>query len=60
LAVFWLYPFSYIHGNGSNKRNYIFAEDVARAFDKIIHNGVVGTPHCMQFWAISFVGRQTW
>ncbi len=43
MAVFWLYPFSYIHGNGSNKRNYIFAEDVARAFDKIIHNGVVGT-----------------
>lgn len=32
----------YIHGTGSNKRNYIFAEDVARAFDKIIHHGVIG------------------
>jgi len=32
----------YIHGNGSNKRNYIFAEDVAAAFDKIIHCGTIG------------------
>lgn len=33
---------SYIHGNGSNRRNYIFAEDVARAFDGIIHRGELG------------------
>jgi dTDP-D-glucose 4,6-dehydratase len=33
---------SFIHGSGNNKRNYIFAEDVAAAFDKIIHQGVVG------------------
>jgi dTDP-glucose 4,6-dehydratase len=32
----------YIHGNGSNKRNYIYAVDVANAFDKIIHNGQLG------------------
>jgi len=33
---------SYIHGSGTNKRNYIFATDVARAFDRIIHNGELG------------------
>jgi UDP-glucose 4,6-dehydratase len=32
----------YIHGNGSNHRNYIFAEDVARAFDSVIHQGKLG------------------
>jgi len=32
----------YIHGNGSNKRNYIYVEDVARAFDFIIHKGALG------------------
>lgn len=32
----------FIHGSGSNKRNYIFAGDVAAAFDEIIHRGVVG------------------
>jgi UDP-glucose 4,6-dehydratase len=32
----------YIHGSGTNKRNYIFATDVARAFDRIIHNGELG------------------
>jgi dTDP-D-glucose 4,6-dehydratase len=35
---------SYIHGNGFNKRNYIYAGDVANAFDKIIHHGTLGTP----------------
>jgi UDP-glucose 4,6-dehydratase len=31
-----------IHGNGSNKRNYIHVDDVAAAFDLILHHGVVG------------------
>ncbi|KKA30095.1 hypothetical protein TD95_005432 [Thielaviopsis punctulata] len=31
-----------IHGNGSNKRRYIYATDVADAFDTILHKGVVG------------------
>jgi dTDP-glucose 4,6-dehydratase len=30
-----------IHGNGSNIRNFIYVEDVARAFEKILFNGVV-------------------
>lgn len=31
-----------IHGDGSNTRNFLFVEDVARAFDCILHRGVVG------------------
>jgi UDP-glucose 4,6-dehydratase len=31
-----------IHGNGESKRCFIYVEDVARAFDKILHNGTIG------------------
>lgn len=31
-----------IHGTGSNTRNFLFVEDVARAFDCILHQGKVG------------------
>lgn len=31
-----------IHGNGANARSYLYVTDVARAFDKILHKGVVG------------------
>lgn len=31
-----------LHGDGSNTRNFLFVEDVARAFDVILHKGVVG------------------
>jgi len=31
-----------LHGTGSNTRNYLFVEDVARAFDVILHKGTVG------------------
>jgi len=31
-----------LHGDGSNTRNFLFVEDVARAFDCILHKGVVG------------------
>ena len=31
-----------IHGDGSNTRNFLYVEDVARAFDCILHKGVVG------------------
>ena len=31
-----------LHGTGSNTRNYLFVEDVARAFDVILHKGKVG------------------
>lgn len=31
-----------LHGTGDNTRNYLFVEDVARAFDVILHNGRVG------------------
>jgi UDP-glucose 4,6-dehydratase len=31
-----------IHGNGSNVRSYLYYEDVAEAFECILHKGVVG------------------
>jgi len=31
-----------IHGDGNNTRNFLFVEDVARAFDTIVHKGEVG------------------
>lgn len=31
-----------IHGTGSNTRNFLYVEDVARAFDIILHQGKVG------------------
>lgn len=31
-----------IHGNGSNVRSYLYSEDVAEAFDVILHKGVIG------------------
>jgi len=31
-----------IHGNGLHKRNYMYVEDVANAFDVILHKGDVG------------------
>jgi UDP-glucose 4,6-dehydratase len=32
-----------LHGTGSNTRNYLYVEDVARAFDVILHKGTVGS-----------------
>jgi UDP-glucose 4,6-dehydratase len=31
-----------LHGTGQNTRNYLYVEDVARAFDIVFHKGVVG------------------
>ncbi|KAF3446500.1 hypothetical protein FNV43_RR11679 [Rhamnella rubrinervis] len=31
-----------IHGNGSNVRSYLYSDDVAEAFDIILHRGVIG------------------
>ncbi|GAA0146759.1 dehydratase [Lithospermum erythrorhizon] len=31
-----------IHGDGSNVRSYLYCDDVAEAFDVVLHNGVVG------------------
>jgi len=31
-----------LHGDGSNTRNFLYVEDVARAFDKILHKGEPG------------------
>mmetsp|Transcript_1718 Transcript_1718/g.2469 ORF Transcript_1718/g.2469 Transcript_1718/m.2469 type:complete len:349 (-) Transcript_1718:274-1320(-) len=31
-----------LHGDGSNTRNFLYVEDVARAFDCILHKGIVG------------------
>ena len=31
-----------LHGDGLNTRNYLYVEDVARAFDVILHSGCVG------------------
>ncbi len=32
-----------IHGDGSHKRSFLFVQDVARAFDTILHRGTVGS-----------------
>ncbi|RZC53984.1 hypothetical protein C5167_012835 [Papaver somniferum] len=31
-----------IHGDGSNVRSYLYCEDVAEAFDVVLHKGVIG------------------
>jgi len=31
-----------LHGDGSHTRNFLYVEDVARAFEVILHNGAVG------------------
>jgi len=31
-----------LHGDGSNTRNFLYVEDVARAFDVILHKGQIG------------------
>lgn len=31
-----------LHGTGTNTRNFLFVEDVAAAFDLILHKGVIG------------------
>eukprot|EP01095_Lingulamoeba_sp_RSL-Kostka_P012249 TRINITY_DN481_c0_g5_i3.p1 TRINITY_DN481_c0_g5~~TRINITY_DN481_c0_g5_i3.p1 ORF type:complete len:372 (+),score=95.84 TRINITY_DN481_c0_g5_i3:415-1530(+) len=32
-----------IHGDGSNKRNYLYVKDVAEAYDTIVHSGKIGS-----------------
>eukprot|EP01102_Stenamoeba_stenopodia_P011959 TRINITY_DN3716_c0_g3_i2.p1 TRINITY_DN3716_c0_g3~~TRINITY_DN3716_c0_g3_i2.p1 ORF type:complete len:352 (+),score=84.07 TRINITY_DN3716_c0_g3_i2:64-1056(+) len=34
-----------IHGDGSHTRNFLYVEDVARAFDVIVHKGQVGNTY---------------
>ena len=31
-----------IHGNGSNKRHYLYVDDTVNAFDVILHKGTIG------------------
>jgi len=31
-----------LHGDGSQKRNYVYVEDVVKAFEIILHRGVIG------------------
>lgn len=31
-----------LHGDGSNRRSFIYVSDVARAFDAVVHKGVIG------------------
>jgi UDP-glucose 4,6-dehydratase len=31
-----------LHGSGTNTRNYLYVEDVARAFDIVLHHGKIG------------------
>lgn len=31
-----------VHGNGNNMRNYLFVEDVARAFEILLFKGIIG------------------
>lgn len=32
----------FIHGDGTHARNFLFAEDAARAFDVVVHKGKIG------------------
>lgn len=32
-----------LHGSGDNRRSYLYVEDVARAFDVILHRGSIGS-----------------
>lgn len=34
-----------IHGDGGHTRNFLFVEDVARAFDMVLHHGVEGSTY---------------
>jgi UDP-glucose 4,6-dehydratase len=34
-----------IHGDGGHTRNFLFVEDVARAFDAVLHNGEIGNTY---------------
>lgn len=36
-------PFSTLHGDGLNTRNFLYVEDVAAAFDIVLHKGTIGT-----------------
>ena len=37
-----------IHGDGSNRRSYLYIDDVCEAFDVIMHRGKVGMlPACL-------------
>jgi UDP-glucose 4,6-dehydratase len=31
-----------LHGDGSHRRSFIYVEDVARAFDTVLHKGIIG------------------
>ena len=31
-----------LHGTGRNTRNFLYVEDVARAFDTVLHKGLIG------------------
>lgn len=31
-----------VHGDGSSVRSYLYVEDVAEAFDRVLHKGVTG------------------
>ncbi len=34
-----------MHGDGGSVRSYLYVEDVAEAFDCVLHQGVTGTLH---------------
>ena len=31
-----------LHGDGKNTRNFLYVEDVARAFEVVLHKGTIG------------------
>jgi len=40
-------PLSSIHGDGSNKRRYLYVADAAEAFETILQYGKIGRPPCL-------------
>ncbi len=41
-SFFWLREAPPIHGDGCNVRSYMYCEDVAEAFEVVLHKGSVG------------------
>lgn len=41
-SLIFFQTFSCIHGNGNNKRSFIYVQDTVNAFDVILHQGHIG------------------
>ena len=47
-----------LHGTGENTRNFLFVEDVARAFDCILHKAEIGKVYNIGVFPVSLLFRR--